>query len=174
MNDRGPSTGDLSPLRGLFRVDQVAWVVRDLDRALEIYAREPGAGPWSVWTFGPGVLRTMKIRGRDAVFSMRLAISGQNPMLELIQPLTGDTAYQEFLATSGEGVHHVATFVKDLAGGRQQLERHGVECIMEGWGQGQDGSGGFAYFDTRERMGVILELLMLPNQRRPPERVVEG
>jgi methylmalonyl-CoA/ethylmalonyl-CoA epimerase len=34
---------------------------------------------------------------------------------------------------------------------------------------GLDGDGGFAYLNTHERLGVILELIEVPARRREPE-----
>jgi hypothetical protein len=47
----------------------------------------------------------------------------------------------------------------------------GYQPIQRGEGYGVDGDGAFAYFDTTNALGVIIELIELPKQRRPPLRI---
>jgi methylmalonyl-CoA/ethylmalonyl-CoA epimerase len=42
--------------------------------------------------------------------------------------------------------------------------------IQSGRGYGRWGDGGYAYLDTEESLGMILELIEVPRERVPPER----
>jgi hypothetical protein len=51
---------------------------------------------------------------------------------------------------------------------------HGVELLRLGRGFGPDGDGGFAYFDTQSRLGVLVEAVELPARRCEPELVIHS
>lgn len=150
--------------------DQLGIVVEDLDSAMARYSAVFACGPWSVWTYGPGFLSESRFRGEPGRFSMRLALAGSEPQLELIQPLAGPSLYHEWLDAHGPGLHHVGMRVPDLDAGVRDMGRR---VLQSGRGYGLDGDGGFAYLDTADDLGVILELIEVPARRRPPEAVVE-
>ena len=56
-------------------VQQVALVVRDLDRTMAEYSERLGIGPWWVSLYGPPRLTEMRIRGEEVPYSMKLAIA---------------------------------------------------------------------------------------------------
>jgi catechol 2,3-dioxygenase-like lactoylglutathione lyase family enzyme len=151
------------------RIDQVGIVVRDLDSALERYSEVIDSTPWRLWTYGPELLSAQEYRGAAASFEIRIALSSSKPQIELIEPVRGPSVYDEWLDAHGEGQHHVGTFVADLDAGIAAMARHGFRVMQAGRGYGLDGDGGFAYLDTQDRLGVILELIEVPARRREPE-----
>lgn len=52
-----------------------------------------------------------------------------------------------------------------------EMERLGYRVIASAIGIGPDGDGGAAYFDTLDSLGTLLELIEMPQQMPPPERV---
>jgi hypothetical protein len=74
---------------------------------------------------------------------------------ELLQPVSGNTIQAEFLERHGEGVVHLCAFTDDLDRDIEELTELGYEIISEGW---LSDGGHFAYFDTREIGGLVLEL----------------
>ena len=78
-----------------------------------------------------------------------------NLQIELIQPLGGESTWQEFLDKNGEGIHHIAFAVKNIDGVEKQFELQGMPTVMNG---GWDG-GAYSYIDASENLGCILELL---------------
>src|SRR3712207_5768236 len=99
---------------GLTAIDQVAVVVRDLDRAMTRYWTELGVGPWHVYTYGPHRMPRMTYRGADRPYVMKLALAYVGPtMYELIESVEGPSIYEEFLARQGEGLHHLGYYVPD-------------------------------------------------------------
>jgi methylmalonyl-CoA/ethylmalonyl-CoA epimerase len=152
------------------RIDQVGLVVRDLGDAMRRYWQMLGIGPWVVYTYSYPLVRDMTYRGRPATYSMRLALTQlDNLMIELIQPLSCESIYTEHLRTKGEGLHHVGIFVESLDQGIAEATQHGYEVLQSGRGYGKHGDGGYAYLDTEGTLGVILELIELPQERVPPE-----
>lgn len=151
------------------RIDQVGIVVRDLDTALDRFSETIDSAPWRVYTYGPELLSAQEYRGRPTKFEMRIALSSTTPQIELIEPVRGPSLYHDWLEASGEGQHHVGTFVPDLDAGIATMERHGFHVLQAARGYGLDGDGGFAYLSTQHRLGVILELIEVPARRREPE-----
>ena len=144
-------------------VGQIGVVVRDLERAARAWSPVVQGAEWRVWTYGPETL------GLPATFSMRIALAGSGPQIELIQPLDGPSLYHEHLERHGEGLHHVGIYVPDAAAAAASS---GFDVVQAGFGQGADGSGGFVYLDTEATHGTIIELIEVPRERRPPEAVL--
>ena len=100
---------------GIPPTGQIAFVVRDLERALEQWSRL-SIGPWNIWTFGPERLLQMTYHGRQQPYSMKIALCSIGPLTyELIEAVQGPNIYEEFLQQYGEGVHHLGYYVDDMS-----------------------------------------------------------
>ncbi|MGH0033840.1 MAG: VOC family protein [Myxococcota bacterium] len=143
---------------GLPPIDQVGYVVRDLEQALRTF------GP----LFGPFVtmesaLEGTNYRGRRSDVTLRMAFGRSGPLeVELIEWVSGDSPHKEALDRCGEGVHHVRFKVEDLARFRSRLEAEGFEVV---WSHGFPGSDiEWAYLEgPAERGGLMLELYQNPH-----------
>lgn len=163
---------ETKPKLKLKSVNQIGFVVKDLDKAMESYWTNFGVGPWKIYTYGSPLVKDTTFRGESRDFHMRIAIANvENVMIELIQHLDGETVYKEFGEKAGEGVQHLGIFVDSLADAVKEAEAAGFRVIQSGRGYGATGDGGFAYLDTEEELGTIYELIEIPSVRRPPERV---
>ena len=151
--------------------DQIGILVRDLDSALARYEREWGLGPWRGFVYGPDTIPSTSFRGEPGRYRVQIAISGTVPQIELLEALEGPSIYDEWLAERGEGLHHLGFWVDSLAAGIADMEAAGYRAVQTGEGYGLDGDGGYAYFDTRERLGVLVELIEIPRRRREPDFV---
>ncbi len=142
---------------GLGPIDQVGYVVADLDRALPHY--EALFGPFEV---SEAPLPRCTYRGREADCRLRIAVNRSGPLeVELIQVLEGETPHTEHLLAHGEGPHHVRFRVD--AGLEQklvELEAEGCETVFfKRFGPAV----AFAYVETSESLGrSIVELLEMP------------
>jgi methylmalonyl-CoA/ethylmalonyl-CoA epimerase len=150
-------------------VGQVGIIVRDLDRALERYSSLWGLGPWAGYLYGPATVPTLTYRGGPGRYSMRIALTGQSPQVELLEPLEGPSIYHEWLETRPEGLHHVGVYVESLPSALETMEAAGYDLLQSGSGYGLDGDGGYAYFDTVRDFGIIVEALEVPRRRRKPD-----
>ena len=151
------------------RLAQVGIVVRELDRSVRMYSELLGLAGWKGYTYGPRLLEDMTYRGDAGTFSMRIALSDSDPVVELIEPIDGPSLYEEWLDEHGEGLHHVGVRVPSLAEAVERARTAGYEVLQSGRGYGLDGDGGFAYLDTLDDIRIIVELLEFPARRRPPE-----
>lgn len=136
------------------RTYQVGVVVRDIDRAVEFYERL-GVGPFEEGPSGHTLER--KIYGREAPdVKVKGLIAQMGPIeFELLQPVEGRGVQAEFLEKHGEGVVHLCARTDDLDRDAADLTALGYEVISSGL---LDDGGKFAYFDTREVGGLVLEL----------------
>lgn len=139
----------------LKQIPQICVVVRDVQEAMERYWKSFGIGPWQVYTMAPPLMTEMTIREKPEPYSMRIALAQVgNIQWELIQPLTGQSIYKEFLEQSGEGVHHVLSVVDDYDKALAGFKATGMQPLMGGTWRGAT----FMYVDARKQLGIIVEI----------------
>ena len=78
--------------------------------------------------------------------------------LELLEPTSPDSTIARFLEKRGEGLHHVALHVSDLAGTVERLKAAGMRLISDDI---KIGAGGHLYVFVHPSSsgGVLLELV---------------
>jgi hypothetical protein len=137
------------------RVVQNAWVVRDVDHAMEKWTSTLGIGPFlELPQMVPDryVYRNANVRPDIRV---ALAQSGE-VQIELIQVLTDCPSIYEDVVASGEsGYHHVCIFTDDIDADIAHHEALGLEVPLVG----QHGDVRFAFVDTRPALGCMLEII---------------
>ena len=82
--------------------------------------------------------------------------------IELLEPTSEDSPVGRFLKKRGEGLHHIALHVDDIAGTLQTLKAKGV-CVVSD--KVQVGAGGHLYFFVHPSSagGVLLEICQDPD-----------
>lgn len=171
IDDPGALGVALGKAIGVGQVDQVAFLVEDLDTAMKYWSALYRDADWLVYTYDATLVQNLAYRGRPGTFSMRLALLGTGPQIELIQPLEGPSIYHDWTERHGYGLHHLGFFVPSITAAVQEFEASGRPCIQSGSGYGLDGDGGFAYFDFEDVFGIHLEAIEVPARRRPSERL---
>lgn len=153
-------------------VAQVGLVVKDVEATAREFWRLFRIGPWRFYTYGKPLLKRMTRHGRPAEYRMRIALADAGPMrIELVEALEGDTVYSEFVEKHGYGVQHIGVLVDDMAKSVELAAAAGLSVTMDGAGFGLDGDGHYAYLDTEDKIGTVLELIQRPRRRPPPEGV---
>jgi catechol 2,3-dioxygenase-like lactoylglutathione lyase family enzyme len=152
------------------QIDQVCVLVDDLDDAIRRYSDLFAATHWRGYRYSPDTVAQLGYRGAQGTFSMWVALSDTVPQIELIKSISGPSIYTEWIERHGFGFHHFGVFTQTLAADVQALEEQGFVVSQSGRGYGLDGDGGFAYLDSLEQLGVVLELIEVPARRRPPDR----
>ena len=138
---------------------QISVVVRDLEQAMRTYVEEYGIGPWDIYEFNPETVSEMRESGQSVERSWRLALANVGQVQwELIQPLDDASNYATFLATKGEGVHHIGVATPSFEGTIAELEGKGHEVVLGGEYRGVR----FAYLSTDRDLGVITEIFAAP------------
>jgi methylmalonyl-CoA epimerase len=142
-----PSGGLPPTIHHVGRVHHVAVVVREMDAALGFYRDILGLAP------GPVVPIP-----RDGVRIAFLPVG--ETRIELVQPTDATTGVARFLATRGEGFHHVCFEVADIAATLTRLAVDGVELIDTAPRPGAEGP--VAFLHPRSCHGVLVELIEAP------------
>lgn len=141
-DDRVPAA-----VRGLGRVHHVALIVRDIDESL---------GFWRDM-LGLPVELVLPIQ-QDGVTIAFLGVGESK--VELVQPTDDTTGVARFLASKGEGFHHVCFEVPDLGRALDDLGARGIERIDAAPRKGAEGP--VAFLHPRSCHGVLVELIEAP------------
>ena len=132
----------------LDRIDHLGFAVEDIEAAARFYRGNFGAEP--------GEPETVEDQGIRAVM-----FGVGESRIELLQPTRPDSPVGKFLAKRGEGFHHVAYAVDDLAEALARLKRGGVELVDEVPRRGAGGTR-MAFVHPHSVFGVLTELVELP------------
>jgi methylmalonyl-CoA epimerase len=134
-------------IRGLGKIHHVALIVRAIDESL------------AVWRDLLGLeLETVMDIPDDRV---RIAFLGVGESkIELVEPTDDTTGVARFLASKGEGFHHVCFEVANLAETLLRLEIDGLELIDSAPRRGAEGP--VAFIHPRSCHGVLVELIEAP------------
>lgn len=141
---------------GSTKLAQVAIVVRDIEASSKRYAEILGLPVPQVIVTAPGLEVNQTYKGQPSGAQAKLAFFDLGQVeLELIEPMGGDSTWQEVLDRKGESVHHIAFWVDGMQTSVDFLKAHGIPMIQ----RGDMGEGQYAYFDAEQPLGLTLELL---------------
>jgi methylmalonyl-CoA/ethylmalonyl-CoA epimerase len=158
---------EIQPLSLVGRsLEQVAFVVRDLNAAQSFFTQKMGISRFYVIeNFGRRATdKTFRGRPAEHNFTIALAYSG-NTQIELIEHLSGDTCYKEFLERKGEGMQHMGFFLDDREQHQQVLaefRKNGFSILQSG----RFGDAMYTYFDTESAIGAVMEIVYLDQRSR--------
>ncbi len=153
----------MSDALGGAKLAQVALVVKDIEASARRWAALLDVPVPNVITTAPGLEVEQTYKGVPSGAQAKLAFFQLGPVqLELIEPLGGDSTWQEVLDRKGEGFHHIAFWVEGMQRSVDYLREHGIPMVQ----RGDMGEGQYAYFDAEEPLGVTLELLERKREKR--------
>ncbi len=135
------------PVRRLGRIHHVALIVASIDDALRVWRDLVGLE-----------LETVMDIPQDRVRIAFLAVGESK--VELVEPTDDTTGVARFLASKGEGFHHVCFEVANLAETLLRLEIDGLELIDSAPRRGAEGP--VAFIHPRSCHGVLVELIEAP------------
>lgn len=111
---------------GLGPIDQVGYVVANLDRVLPLYQALYGS-----FTVTEYPMEGVSCRDKTVDCRLKIAFNRSSPVeIEIIQPLEGETPYGEHLRRHGEGLHHVRFRVASLDAKVAQLRQAGFVDVF--------------------------------------------
>jgi len=134
-------------IRGLGKIHHVALIVGSIEKALELWRDQLGLE-----------LETVMDIGTDRVRIAFLTVGESK--VELVEPTDDTTGVARFLASKGEGFHHVCFEVSNLAETLLRLEIDGLELIDTAPRRGAEGP--VAFIHPRSCHGVLVELIEAP------------
>ncbi|MDH7486975.1 MAG: methylmalonyl-CoA epimerase [Anaerolineae bacterium] len=132
------------------KIDHVAIVVEDIERALGVF-RE---------ALGLQVSQTQSLPEQGVTIAF-LPVGESE--IELLEPLGPDSGVARFLATRGEGLHHICLEVEDIDAALAELKGKGLRLINETAVAGAHGR--VAFIHPKSTHGVMVELLERPGSR---------
>jgi methylmalonyl-CoA epimerase len=127
-----------------FQIDHLGIAVRSLDAALHFYQQQLG----------------FTVTGRETVEQEKVNVAmlpAGESRIELLEPTTPDSVIAKFIDKRGEGLHHVALKVPDLAATVDRLKSNGARLLNDP----RPGAGGHIYVFVHPSStgGVLLELI---------------
>ena len=137
-------------------VMQNAFVVPDLEGAIEHWTQVMGVGPF--FLFERIAFEEYYFRGRAVKpVSLTIAIAyWKDLQIELIRQLDDSPSiYTEFQAAHGSGMHHMGVMTQALDADLAELTRRGVQPVQRGSLPGMR----FAYIATDQHPGGMIELI---------------
>jgi methylmalonyl-CoA/ethylmalonyl-CoA epimerase len=144
-DDTSPASAP-APIRPL-RIDHVGIAVADLDAAISFYER----------VFGMRCVHTEENTDQGVREAM-LAVGAGPERVQLLAPLTPDSAIAKFLDRSGPGVQQVAYTVADVAAASAAARAHGLRVLYDEPRRGTAGSR-INFIHPRDAGGVLVELV---------------
>jgi methylmalonyl-CoA/ethylmalonyl-CoA epimerase len=134
-------------IRRIGKVHHVALIVRSIDEASVLWRDTLGLE-----------LDEVREIPQDRVRIAFLAVGESK--VELVEPTDTSTGVARFLASNGEGFHHVCFEVANLAETLLRLEIDGLELIDSAPRRGAEGP--VAFIHPRSCHGVLVELIEAP------------
>ncbi len=125
-------------------IDHVGIAVKDIEAALEFFGQ--------VFDTPPAEVEELADQGVRAT----LIQVGQT-RLELLEPLTPESAVGRFIERRGEGLHHLALNVSDIGGKLRTLENRGIRLVDKEPREGLSGT--IAFIHPASVFGVLTELV---------------
>jgi methylmalonyl-CoA epimerase len=99
-------------------IDHIGVAVEDLDRAVRLYSEQLGMP-----------LEHREVVEEQGVEAVLLGVGDSH--IELLRPLSADTAVGKFLAKRGEGLHHTAYRCANVADALDRCRERGLRLIDE-------------------------------------------
>jgi LAO/AO transport system kinase len=134
----------LVPIPAGIRIDHLGIAVKSIDEALLFYGEQLG----------------LKVALRETVAGEKVTaamLPVGDPRIELLEPSEPDSVIAKFIEKRGEGIHHIALKVPDLAAAVERLRTAGARILNEP----RTGAGGHLYVFVHPSStgGVLLELI---------------
>jgi methylmalonyl-CoA epimerase len=129
----------------ILKINHIAVAVSDLEEAISHFKNVLGLEE---------VHREVVAEQKVETASFRTGESN----IELVSPTEPDSPVGKFIASKGEGIHHIAFEVDDIESALKTLKEKGTKLIDE---KPRTGAGGhrIAFLHPRANRGVLIELV---------------
>jgi catechol 2,3-dioxygenase-like lactoylglutathione lyase family enzyme len=146
--------GDTMNAPVLGPIDQIGYVVADLERSIARWRARHDAGPWTVFRH---VRLDGRYRGEPVTVTMDVALAYRGELqIELIH-VTNDapSPYRDAQGHALAGLHHVAWVVDDLDAAVARLTARGMQVVFDA----HNPATRVAYLDDADDPGVLVEVI---------------
>ena len=134
-------------------VDHICVIVNDIKEALERVKQTFEIPPIKVEEY----TSTARLKGRElGKYKLKLAMVkiANNLTLEFLQITEGKSIEQDWLKRHGETIHHIAIKVENIEKEAAEWEKKGIRILQEDHGK-------WIYLDTKDTLGLNIELVPL-------------
>ena len=132
------------PLQSPKRIAHIGIAVHDVEASLSFYTE----------LLGLTLEKTEEVESEQVKVAF---IKVGEARIELLEPLSEQSAIHTFLEKKGEGIHHIALEVDDINQRLSHLKEHGIRLINEQAKQGADNAQ-IAFLHPKSTNGVLFEL----------------
>jgi methylmalonyl-CoA/ethylmalonyl-CoA epimerase len=147
------------------RIDHIGIACHDLEAKIKLFSE----------TFELSVV-AREINEEQGVKEAMLLIAdgeGGSSYIQLLEPLSADSPVGKFLAKRGEGVHHVAFGVSDVAEAMDKISAKGVRLLDERPRHGSMGSE-IAFLHPKDLGGTLTELVQAAKPSQTQESFISN
>ncbi len=143
------------------KINQIGIIVKDARSSAKLLEEILGIGPFQILERPP---EEIIYKGKTQTFQITngLAFFGA-VQLELIEVVSGECCQAEFLQRTGGGLHHLGLFVDDIEEEIAKAKEHGIDILQTGTAVGAIR---WAYMDTEETYGIIIEFMQLGKKKK--------
>ncbi|MFX1376028.1 MAG: VOC family protein [Promethearchaeota archaeon] len=144
-----------------FNVNQLGYVYKDIKKQAKIMETFFGIPKFNI--LGPLEMEII-YRGKETKWTVYGAFGRlfDNVEVELIQYESGECIHKEFLDQGREGLHHIRYDVSDIQAVINKFKEEGIGVLQTGKIVGLS----YAYMDTEDLLGIILEFSAVKRGRR--------
>jgi hypothetical protein len=132
--------------------------VKDLDSAIERYARDYNLGPFKLAELKAPLVYDVQFRGRPADIHWRAAMAEVGPLaIELLEVRGGSDDVLEWTSAMADGYWHLTSYHVTV----EEAERAAARVVETGWElvlSGRVGGSRFFMFETGALFGRMFEI----------------
>ena len=142
--------------RELTPVRQFAYVVDDIERAMQHWVDVLGIGPFFYFEHVP--VQDFNYLGKPTKAKLGAAYANTGKaQIELVTPLDDEpSAFSDFLKAHGPGAHHMAYWTQDFDFWEERCTKAGLNLIHTGYTGTPEGR--FMYVGTELHPGTVIEV----------------
>ena len=142
------------------KIDQLGYVYKDIEKQAKVMEHLHGVS--KIIVFDP-VDVEVNYRGVDKTIRMRGGFGTiYDTQIELLQPVEGESIYNEFLNQGKEGFHHICYNVDNLQAVINEYKEANINVIQSG----KLMTNSYVYMDTEKTLGMIVEFAQQGRRRK--------
>jgi methylmalonyl-CoA/ethylmalonyl-CoA epimerase len=138
-------------------IDHLGIIVRNLDDSIPFYTD----------------ILDLKVSHTETIEAEMIEVAlipGGDMKIELIQPLSNDSAAGKYLEKHGEGLHHICYKVPNIRQACEKCRKAGIRLLNEEPKKGANGTE-YVFLDPKSTGRVLVELVQVPNHQIIGNRV---
>lgn len=136
-------------------ISQIGFVVKDMNKIVREMQRIFGVEP----KFADIPLEGQKCNGKPSKSHALIAFYNfANVELEFVQPLSGQSIWQDFLDSGRSGLHHIRFSVNNFDGIVDDMKEKSINICMEGLSVRKTPNLRWGYFDSMEELDYYFEI----------------